>query len=472
MEKVFFRLFPSVRGKKLDDHLWLFDPDRNRQKIVNEVGHKVISLFSSISIGEISELVLDRYEVDGYHNVKQDILNFINELEDDGWIERNDIPFSMGKNVFPDYNDAPDEVDISVTGNCNLRCSYCFYANDMGVRKDLPLIEWLQFFEEIGSLGVRNVTLSGGEVFTRKDFWQIIDGLVENGMSYTILTNGTLIDHDTIFQLSKGKRRTRLISMQVSIDGGVAEVHDKSRGFGSFAKAVRGIGLLKEAKLPVTARLTVNRYNVDHLEDGARFLLEDIGLPSISTNEVVSLGAGCSNATSIALSIGQQVKAIKSLKYLEKKYGGRVTAQAGPLAKWHGYNLMEKAKESGYKNTKYKMGRLSACGCVNNKLAIHNDGKISPCNMLPDFEMGKINNDSIKEIWKNHPLLKEMRERSRVQMKDLAECGQCDWSPYCNGGCPAFPASLSGDLHRPNMHDCYRVFLQASGLHSIVGIDD
>ena len=60
------------------------------------------------------------------------------------------------------------------------------------------------------------------------------------------------------------------------------------------------------------------------------------------------------------------------------------------------------------KATRWQMGFLTACGCVFNKLAVHHDGMISPCNMLAELELGRVNRDSIKTIWKTHPTLKAL----------------------------------------------------------------
>ena len=83
-------------------------------------------------------------------------------------------------------------------------------------------------------------------------------------MRYSLLSNGTLVDGDVVARLLE--RRTRLDSIQISIDGSCAEIHDASRGRGSFDKALRGLRLLKQAGLPVTSRVTINRHNVGDLE--------------------------------------------------------------------------------------------------------------------------------------------------------------------------------------------------------------
>lgn len=75
----------------------------------------------------------------------------------------------------------------------------------------------------------------------------MIDYIINRRMSYSILSNGTLVDEKMVSRLMEKKRRLRLNSIQVSIDGSCAEVHDKSRGKGCFEKAIRGLRLLKEA---------------------------------------------------------------------------------------------------------------------------------------------------------------------------------------------------------------------------------
>ena len=79
--------------------------------------------------------------------------------------------------------------------------------------------------------------LTGGEVFTRPDIFEIVDGVIDAGMRYSILTNGTLVDSGTIEAFRAGRRRLRLDSIQVSLDGHEASVHDAMRP-DSFDRAI------------------------------------------------------------------------------------------------------------------------------------------------------------------------------------------------------------------------------------------
>ena len=133
----------------------------------------------------------------------------------------------------------PRTIDIEITSRCNLRCRYCYFFQNADVEyRDLPTGEWLAFFDELGSLGVMNLTLAGGEPFLRDDLPELLEGIVRNRMRFSLLSNGSLID-DGIAAFLAGTRRCDHV--QVSVDGSQAETHDACRGNGSFDGAIRGI---------------------------------------------------------------------------------------------------------------------------------------------------------------------------------------------------------------------------------------
>jgi SynChlorMet cassette radical SAM/SPASM protein ScmE len=444
----------------------LFNADSAREKPVNTTGLFIWErLDGSRDAGEIAEELVESFETESSDQVLSDVNDFIQELASEGFADffPERAVSSQDAFLFPDVHDAPMNLDLSVTGKCNLHCAYCFYHDEMESRPDLPKEEWFEFFDELGRLAVRDATVSGGEVFVRSDFWELIDGLVENRMRYSINTNGTLITEKTLQEFEKGKRRSRLNSIQVSIDGSCPQVHDKSRGKGTFVKAVRGLRLLKEAGFPVTVRVTVNRHNVEDLENVAALLLDDIGIASFGTNDAMPMGSGCVNQPEIVLTSDQQVKAMKTLAMLADRYNGRINAMAGPLAKWRSYQEMEHAKATGEKTSRWKMGYLTACGCIFNKLSVHHDGVITPCNILAKLEMGRINQDSFSWIWQNHPALKELKDRRNIPMSRVRGCEDCQWAEFCNGSCPGLAFEMTGDVNMANPHDCYRKFLRETG---------
>ena len=357
----------------------------------------------------------------------------------------------------------PKTMDLSLTGRCNLGCRYCFYNDEMVALDDLSTDRWLSFFHELGELAVQSVALSGGEIFTRPDLFELLDGLIANKMRYSILTNGTLITDKTVTAFDTGKRRLRLDSIQVSIDGSTADIHNKSRPPESFHKAVRGLRLLVEAGFPATVRVTINHHNVDDLESIAAFLLDDIGLAGFSTNEVDFMGTARCGGQNIALTKTERKRASNILISLNEKYGNRITASAGPLAIENQFKEIETALSNGQTSLTGR-GTLSCCGGVFNKMAILHDGTIVPCNMLPTLTMGTIGKTSLQEAWLHHPSINAVRQRQTIPINMLPTCTDCDYSGFCTGGCPATTMAKTGKLHGIDPATCYREYCQGETL--------
>lgn len=351
----------------------------------------------------------------------------------------------------------PRSVDIAITGRCNLTCQYCFYADEMVARSDLSTEQWLTFFDELGALGVMDVTLTGGEVFTRRDLFTLIDGVVANRMRYTLLTNGTLITEKVLDQFEVGKRRLRLNSIQISIDGATPGVHNQSRPK-SFDRAIRAVRLLKAAKLPVNVRMTLNRHNVGEIEAVAELLLDDIGLRTFSINEAYPCGAvsRAESGAGIMLTPEQRHEAMRVSLELFERYEGRVKATAGPLAFAHNLQAMEQRLAAGQTSLPGR-GTLSACNGVFNGLGILHDGTMVPCHQVSWLRIGNILTDDLVAVWREHQLMEAMRQRRTIPLGELATCRDCKYQGFCTGGCPGGSLFLEGELNARNPMDCYRI---------------
>ena len=373
---------------------------------------------------------------------------------------------------------APRSVGIAITGRCNLSCKYCFYADEMTALSDLPAERWLAFFDELGELAVHRVTLTGGEAFTRPDLFELIDGVIANRMRYSILSNGTLLTPKVLAQFELGKRRLRLDSIQISIDGSRAEIHNRSRP-DSFERALRGLRLLVEHEFPVTVRVTVNPHNLDDLGNIARLLLEEVGLPGFSTNEAFPMGAGADGGAGadsgasgegkysvpgkcsgnpILLTREQRQQAMDILTALNERYEGRIGAQAGPLALAREFADIEARLARGETEMPGR-GKLTSCGGVWDKVDIQHDGTIVPCHVLPTLPMGVIGVDALKEVWAHHPAINAVRRRRSIPIRSLPTCGDCPYAGFCAGGCPGVAMLDSGELNRRDPASCYRVHL-------------
>jgi SynChlorMet cassette radical SAM/SPASM protein ScmE len=355
---------------------------------------------------------------------------------------------------------SPRTVEISITSHCNLRCNYCyFYDNPDKYYEDLPTDEWLRFFEELGSLAVMRVCLAGGEPFSRPDFRDLVQGVVDNRMRFSVLSNGGLVTDDmAVFLAATG----RCDSVQISLDSASEEEHDACRGRGSWKGAVRGIRTLQRHGISVAVRVTIHRHNYRNIDKTAAFILEDLGLPSFGTNSAGYIGKCRLNADDVLLTVAEREEVMRDLVRLAAQYKGRINASAGPLAEGRIWRKMEDARIKGALPFPWG-GRLTSCGCAGNQLAVDADGSINPCNQLAHIRMGKINRDALSEIWLEHPEMNALRRRSQISLDAFEFCSGCEYIPYCTGNCPAMAYQHVGSIFHPSPDACLRQYLEQGG---------
>jgi len=354
----------------------------------------------------------------------------------------------------------PRSVDLEITSRCNLRCRYCYFFDNPEVTyQELPKEEWLKFIDELGYCSVMDVCLAGGEPFIHEDLHELITAIVKNRMRFSILSNGTLITDDIAEFISKTERCD---SVQVSIDGSCAEIHETGRGKGSFEKAVQGIKILQRHHVPVTVRVTIHRHNVNDLENTASFLLEELELPGFTTNAVGYFGTCQKNANDLLLRIEDRQKAMATLLHLENIYNSRITAQAGPLAEAHYWSRMEKARKESAPQFN-NGGNLTGCGCPSSKITVRADGIIVPCSMLSHIELGRVNRDSFQDVWLKNQEMHTLRSRHTIALDSFDECAECEYISYCTGNCPGSAYSLTGNVNLPSPGACLQRFLAEGG---------
>src|SRR4051812_18460170 len=148
------------------------------------------------------------------------------------------------------------------TKTCNLTCAHC-YA-DAEIRRfagELTTEEAQRMIEDLASMNVPALLISGGEPLVRPDILDLADYATSLGVRVTFSTNGTLIDKKKAERLKK----IGVTYVGISVDGGEAR-HDQFRGkVGAFKEAIRGIRNCREAGIRVGIRFTVTQENLGEL---------------------------------------------------------------------------------------------------------------------------------------------------------------------------------------------------------------
>ncbi|MFC1451956.1 SynChlorMet cassette radical SAM/SPASM protein ScmE [Verrucomicrobiota bacterium] len=354
----------------------------------------------------------------------------------------------------------PRTVEAAVTGRCNQRCTYCsHFTSATDADRDLPKEDWLSFFEELGMCAVLRVALIGGEPFCRDDIHELISGIVENRMRFSIASNGTLITDDDAARLAA---TGRCDGVQISIDGPSADVHDGFRGQGSFSGAVQAVRRLREHGVPLSARVTIHRRNVRHLRRIAEFLLDDLRLPYFSTAAARSAGLCREHVSEVLLSVDERELAMRAFLDLREKYGDRTRASSGPAVEAVAWAAMTEAKRNG--NTALpRGGYLTGCNGVMSHIGVRSDGVVVPCLLLAHIELGRIGRDALKRIWTDSAQLQRLRSRRAIRLDGFDFCSACEYTLYCSGGCPGLAFISTGKDDRPDPRSCLKRFLEAGG---------
>ena len=170
----------------------------------------------------------------------------------------------------------PPFLILSITSNCNLKCSGCFadaagttcYGTSKSKKNDsLNMDQWRKIIKEASELGVFGFIIAGGEPF-------LVPGLLDlckefKNRFFIILTNGTIINDEDYKKL----KRYGNIAVIVSIEGG-AEQTDNRRGRGVYEKVMNTskqldkIGVLNGISVTITKLNYIywmNPENIDHL---------------------------------------------------------------------------------------------------------------------------------------------------------------------------------------------------------------
>lgn len=162
----------------------------------------------------------------------------------------------------------PRTMLISPTMRCNLNCYGC-YAGDYSKEGELKAEEIHRILNEAEAMGIHLVVVLGGEPFLRKDLFEIFREHPQ--ILFHVFTHGGFLDEPTVEKMALLGN----VSPAISLEGYEAET-DRRRGKGHFQNVMRGMSLLRKAKILFACSLTQTRENTETLvrDDFIDFLIE------------------------------------------------------------------------------------------------------------------------------------------------------------------------------------------------------
>jgi radical SAM protein with 4Fe4S-binding SPASM domain len=167
----------------------------------------------------------------------------------------------------------PIIANIAITYRCNNVCYQCDLPRPWYYRKrgdaELGTDELKRIIDELATLGVAGINITGGEPSLRKDHLELLAHVKRAGLNANISTNAfTLIEPARVEALLA----TGLDSVNISLDGACAATHDRLRGApGGFDRVARATELLvgkrRQGRPSVTYLFVIGAENHTELPD-------------------------------------------------------------------------------------------------------------------------------------------------------------------------------------------------------------
>ncbi|KYK36509.1 MAG: hypothetical protein AYK19_08540 [Theionarchaea archaeon DG-70-1] len=308
----------------------------------------------------------------------------------------------------------PKSFSLEVTYHCNLQCRHCYAHNPGG--DELTTEEVLTVVKDIAETGFGTVALSGGEPLLRKDVSDIVREICEYNMFSVLVTNGTLISNEMLKSL-----KTLEVAC-ISVDSHEKTLHDNFRGVpGAWDKTIEGIKTCVEEGITAWIFSMVTTFNYRHIDELVT-LAEDLGAEGVTFLDIYPTGKAAAAEVRENYQIGlhEMNTVAQKVHNLQSQYDINLELECpSSILIPEDFHLNRRALLSGGCTAGISLCNLTP------------DGYIQPCPKLR-VNLGNVRNKPIKELWKESPILTDLRNRDNLK----GQCGACTYTYVC-GGCRA-----------------------------------
>ena len=178
----------------------------------------------------------------------------------------------MVEPLIDSFGRVADDLRISVTDRCNLRCAYCMPPEGMPWLPRSEILTYEEITRLVGifmSLGVHTIRLTGGEPLARRDLATLVGMLSERAVpDLSLTTNGVLLAEQADTLASAGLRR-----VNVSVDSLLRHRFAEMTRRDALERVMEGLRAAESVGLtPIKLNCVVVRgTNDDEVVDFARF---------------------------------------------------------------------------------------------------------------------------------------------------------------------------------------------------------
>ncbi|ACK66689.1 Radical SAM domain protein [Rippkaea orientalis PCC 8801] len=338
-----------------------------------------------------------------------------------------------------------------ITLKCNLACQHCGSRAGHNRTEELSTEEALNLVQQMAEVGIKEVTIIGGEAFLRPDWLEIAQAITKAGMICGMTTGGYGITLETAHRMKEAGIKV----VSVSVDG-LEETHDYQRGKqGSWQWAFKTMSNLKEAGIAFGCNTQINRLSAPEFPLLYE-RLRDAGIFAWQVQLTVPMGRAADN-NHILLQPYELLDIypmIAKVTQRAKQEGVRV--QAGNNIGYYGpYERLFRGGDA--------WSFWQGCSAGLSALGIEADGAIKGCPSLPTsaYTGGNIRDHSLRTIIEETEELRFNLGAGTPQGTDhlWGFCKTCEFAELCRGGC-SWTAHVFFDRRGNNPYCHHRALTQ------------
>jgi radical SAM protein with 4Fe4S-binding SPASM domain len=331
---------------------------------------------------------------------------------------------------------APAIVFIETTNACNLRCQHC-YA-DSAVRRpgELSTERIMELLDEMEDIGVIQVFLTGGELFSHRDAVRIIQHARSKPFSTQIFTNGVLATEEKLAQIPAGQ------SLFVSFD--TADPVRTVRGKMDFPLLHKTFEAMHRHGHVVRTAISVHRANIDDALEIFEWCA-DHGYPRPQWLETHPTGRALLHPH-ILLTPDQVDRVFEVYRQCMDRYtpAGEQPDAATTDAPLRDADRMRSVDTVKFCQRLETATRQEKCGRTT--VYVSSNGDVYPCSNCMGahrYAAGNVTDRPFAEIWRQG--FDDFRD---ITFDDYDACRTCDVAKlgtWCQFRCPPLSANLHGD---------------------------
>ena len=309
-----------------------------------------------------------------------------------------------------------------ITLRCDLGCGHCGSRAGRARRHELSTAEAIDLVHQLADLGLKEVTLIGGEFYLRDDWDRIAAEVDHCGMLCSIVTGARQMTDARIQRaIAAGVGKISL-----SIDG-LERTHDAIRGsVGSWRAVVSAARKITVSGIDLSVNTQMNRLTMPELPAVADLLVE-IGARSWMVILTAPIGRAADRPALLLqpyhlLHLFPLLAAIKRERLDPHGIGffpGNNVGYFGPLAEELRYGA-----DRGH--------AWSGCQAGTSVLGIEADGSVKGCPSLPssDYIRGSVRGRRLRDLTAGIA-----REKMEAPVELWGFCKTCPFAERCRGGC-------------------------------------